>query len=163
MGLQRPTRPSQGPAKTSYRSVGACEAWKEMDEVDQRKGAWSTEEDRLLTRLIRLYGTRNWSIIAAGIKGRSGKSCRLRYVHANGDQPHYGKPASTPPGAPPASPVHHPQVRAIATIAGVCNCRFSVCAAIGPEGWRGPHMRRLVAKRRRQLTARRRHAGGTTS
>eukprot|EP00955_Chlamydomonas_euryale_P048466 353985-Chlamydomonas_euryale.AAC.4 len=36
------------------------------------------QEDRLLTKLIRLYGTRNWSIIAAGIKGRSGKSCRLR-------------------------------------------------------------------------------------
>ncbi len=28
--------------------------------------------------LISTHGTRNWSIIAAGVKGRSGKSCRLR-------------------------------------------------------------------------------------
>lgn len=49
------------------------------DDQDTKKGAWTPEEDRLLTKLIRLYGTRNWSLIAAGIKGRSGKSCRLRW------------------------------------------------------------------------------------
>lgn len=34
-------------------------------------------------KLIRLYGTRNWSIIAASVPGRSGKSCRLRCVRAS--------------------------------------------------------------------------------
>ncbi len=38
------------------------------------------QEDALLTKLIAMYGTKNWSIVAAGIKGRSGKSCRLRWV-----------------------------------------------------------------------------------
>ena len=28
-----------------------------------------------------VYGPRNWSKIAAGIKGRSGKSCRLRWCN----------------------------------------------------------------------------------
>ena len=36
------------------------------------------QEDALLTKLIKMYGTRNWSLIASGVKGRSGKSCRLR-------------------------------------------------------------------------------------
>jgi hypothetical protein len=36
------------------------------------------QEDDLLRHLIGEYGAKNWSIIANGIKGRSGKSCRLR-------------------------------------------------------------------------------------
>lgn len=38
------------------------------------------QEDELLTNLIAVYGPRNWSLIANGIPGRSGKSCRLRYA-----------------------------------------------------------------------------------
>jgi Myb-like DNA-binding domain len=34
-----------------------------------------------LRRLIREYGAKNWSVIASGIKGRSGKSCRLRWCN----------------------------------------------------------------------------------
>lgn len=48
---------------------------------DQTKGAWTPEEDDLLKRLIGAHGARNWSVIAAGIKGRSGKSCRLRWCN----------------------------------------------------------------------------------
>ena len=44
------------------------------------------QEDDLLRRLIGDYGAKNWSIIAAGIKGRSGKSCRLRCVGAEANQ-----------------------------------------------------------------------------
>lgn len=40
------------------------------------------QEDELLRQLIAEYGPKNWSIIANGIKGRSGKSCRLRWVRA---------------------------------------------------------------------------------
>lgn len=36
------------------------------------------QEDDLLRQLIGEYGPKNWSIIANGIRGRSGKSCRLR-------------------------------------------------------------------------------------
>ncbi|GMN40043.1 hypothetical protein TIFTF001_009273 [Ficus carica] len=45
------------------------------------KGPWSTEEDRILTRLVERYGPRNWSLISRYINGRSGKSCRLRWCN----------------------------------------------------------------------------------
>mmetsp|Transcript_23128 Transcript_23128/g.44183 ORF Transcript_23128/g.44183 Transcript_23128/m.44183 type:complete len:394 (+) Transcript_23128:171-1352(+) len=45
----------------------------------QVKGPWSLQEDELLTQLISRYGPRNWSSIAQYIRGRSGKSCRLRW------------------------------------------------------------------------------------
>ncbi|KAJ9186690.1 hypothetical protein P3X46_002235 [Hevea brasiliensis] len=45
------------------------------------KGAWCAEEDRILTRLVERHGPRNWSLISRYIKGRSGKSCRLRWCN----------------------------------------------------------------------------------
>lgn len=49
---------------------------------DERiKGPWSPEEDAVLSRLVDKFGARNWSLIARGIPGRSGKSCRLRWCN----------------------------------------------------------------------------------
>ncbi|XVE69332.1 hypothetical protein DITRI_Ditri09bG0144200 [Diplodiscus trichospermus] len=45
------------------------------------KGPWSPEEDAVLSRLVGKFGARNWSLIARGIPGRSGKSCRLRWCN----------------------------------------------------------------------------------
>ncbi|KAL5973515.1 hypothetical protein ACLOJK_030166 [Asimina triloba] len=45
------------------------------------KGPWSPEEDAILSRLVSKFGARNWSLIARGIAGRSGKSCRLRWCN----------------------------------------------------------------------------------
>ena len=39
------------------------------------------QEDSLLRQLITKHGARNWSVIAHGIRGRSGKSCRLRWCN----------------------------------------------------------------------------------
>lgn len=39
------------------------------------------QEDNLLRRLIKQHGPKNWSVIASGIVGRSGKSCRLRWCN----------------------------------------------------------------------------------
>eukprot|EP00878_Enallax_costatus_P024890 GHUV01026584.1.p2 GENE.GHUV01026584.1~~GHUV01026584.1.p2 ORF type:complete len:129 (-),score=7.63 GHUV01026584.1:314-700(-) len=44
-----------------------------------KKGAWTPEEDILLRRLVESHGPQKWSVIAEKIKGRSGKSCRLRW------------------------------------------------------------------------------------
>ncbi|CAI5948319.1 unnamed protein product [Closterium sp. NIES-64] len=54
-----------------------------MAEMDPEvvKGPWSPEEDDKLRELISKYGPRNWSLIAQGLKGRSGKSCRLRWCN----------------------------------------------------------------------------------
>ncbi|XP_002972038.2 transcription factor MYB1 [Selaginella moellendorffii] len=49
--------------------------------VDRIKGPWSPEEDAVLSRLVEKFGARNWSSIARGIPGRSGKSCRLRWCN----------------------------------------------------------------------------------
>lgn len=45
------------------------------------RGPWSPEEDAILTELVSKFGARNWSLIARGIPGRSGKSCRLRWCN----------------------------------------------------------------------------------
>ncbi|XP_022766218.1 transcription factor MYB1-like [Durio zibethinus] len=45
------------------------------------KGPWSPEEDAILIELVSKFGARNWSLIARGIVGRSGKSCRLRWCN----------------------------------------------------------------------------------
>lgn len=50
-------------------------------ERQKMKGAWSPEEDAILTKLVEEYGPRNWSLISTGIPGRSGKSCRLRWCN----------------------------------------------------------------------------------
>ncbi|GER29990.1 myb domain protein 73 [Striga asiatica] len=57
------------------RSAGNGEA------LERIKGPWSAEEDRILTRLVERHGARNWSLISRYIKGRSGKSCRLRWCN----------------------------------------------------------------------------------
>ncbi|KAK1427375.1 hypothetical protein QVD17_16058 [Tagetes erecta] len=51
------------------------------NKTDRIKGPWNAEEDRILTRLVDTYGPRNWSLISKYIKGRSGKSCRLRWCN----------------------------------------------------------------------------------
>ncbi|XP_057984288.1 transcription factor MYB1-like [Malania oleifera] len=48
---------------------------------DKVKGPWSPEEDAILSQLVSKFGARNWSLIARGIAGRSGKSCRLRWCN----------------------------------------------------------------------------------
>ncbi|CAI0443466.1 unnamed protein product [Linum tenue] len=45
------------------------------------KGPWSPEQDEVLGKLVSKFGARNWSLIARGIPGRSGKSCRLRWCN----------------------------------------------------------------------------------
>ncbi|KAF5468323.1 hypothetical protein F2P56_012482, partial [Juglans regia] len=54
---------------------------RDCNKPDRIKGPWSAEEDRVLTRLVERYGPRNWSLISRYIKGRSGKSCRLRWCN----------------------------------------------------------------------------------
>ncbi|KAK8552501.1 hypothetical protein V6N13_120898 [Hibiscus sabdariffa] len=51
------------------------------NQSEKIKGPWSAEEDRILTRFVQKHGPRNWSLISRYIKGRSGKSCRLRWCN----------------------------------------------------------------------------------
>ncbi|XP_039119390.1 LOW QUALITY PROTEIN: transcription factor MYB44-like [Dioscorea cayenensis subsp. rotundata] len=54
---------------------------KSEEEAARIKGSWSPEEDAALTRLVERHGARNWTTISAGVPGRSGKSCRLRWCN----------------------------------------------------------------------------------
>ncbi|KAL8526792.1 hypothetical protein ACS0TY_015854 [Phlomoides rotata] len=49
--------------------------------LERVKGPWSPDEDAMLSQLVSNFGARNWSLIARGIPGRSGKSCRLRWCN----------------------------------------------------------------------------------
>nr|WQQ41698.1 MYB10 protein [Camellia japonica] len=62
-------------------SSGGGQVGKKSSSWDRVKGPWSPEEDAILSRLVSDFGARNWSLIARGIAGRSGKSCRLRWCN----------------------------------------------------------------------------------
>ncbi|KAI3451547.1 hypothetical protein Pfo_008212 [Paulownia fortunei] len=47
----------------------------------RNKCNWTREEDDLLTTLVKRYGPGNWDYIADHIQGRTGKSCRLRWIN----------------------------------------------------------------------------------
>jgi hypothetical protein len=46
-----------------------------------KTGSWSPDEDELLAALVRQHGPRHWTLISAGVPGRTGKSCRLRWCN----------------------------------------------------------------------------------
>ncbi|GIL50029.1 hypothetical protein Vafri_6356 [Volvox africanus] len=48
---------------------------------DSTKGPWTPEEDEVLRGLVLTHGARNWTKLAECIPGRSGKSCRLRWLN----------------------------------------------------------------------------------
>uniref|UniRef100_A0A7N0RJ21 Uncharacterized protein n=1 Tax=Kalanchoe fedtschenkoi TaxID=63787 RepID=A0A7N0RJ21_KALFE len=52
-----------------------------MAESEAVRGSWSPQEDATLVKLVQQHGPRNWSMISAGIPGRTGKSCRLRWCN----------------------------------------------------------------------------------
>lgn len=58
-----------------------AEGDKEGKSGSKVRGPWSPEEDRVLCELVSKLGPRNWNLIALGIPGRSGKSCRLRWCN----------------------------------------------------------------------------------
>ncbi|KAI0507719.1 hypothetical protein KFK09_013847 [Dendrobium nobile] len=45
------------------------------------RGHWMPEEDEKLKELVTRHGPHNWKAIAEKLKGRSGKSCRLRWFN----------------------------------------------------------------------------------
>ncbi|CAN1130353.1 Transcription factor MYB52 [Linum perenne] len=45
------------------------------------RGHWRPAEDDKLRQLVHQYGPHNWNSIADKLKGRSGKSCRLRWFN----------------------------------------------------------------------------------
>ncbi|KAL2457473.1 myb domain protein 77 [Forsythia ovata] len=72
---------SSSDASSSESSLSGNKTLRNSDKSERIKGPWSAEEDKILTRMVERYGARNWSLISKYIKGRSGKSCRLRWCN----------------------------------------------------------------------------------
>lgn len=52
---------------------------REVSEGDLVKGPWTPEEDKIVVDMVNKHGARNWSQIAAALRGRVGKQCRERW------------------------------------------------------------------------------------
>ena len=72
---------SSSDSSASEPSFNGSKTPRSTDKSARIKGPWSAEEDRILTGLVERHGPRNWSLISRYIKGRSGKSCRLRWCN----------------------------------------------------------------------------------
>ncbi|KAJ6940010.1 transcription factor MYB73-like [Populus alba x Populus x berolinensis] len=72
---------SSSDSSASESSFNGSKTPRSTDKSARIKGPWSAEEDRILTGLVERHGPRNWSLISRYIKGRSGKSCRLRWCN----------------------------------------------------------------------------------
>ncbi|CAI9763665.1 unnamed protein product [Fraxinus pennsylvanica] len=68
-------------SSSSESSLSGSKTPRNFHKSERIKGPWSAEEDKILTRMVERYGARNWSLISKYIKGRSGKSCRLRWCN----------------------------------------------------------------------------------
>jgi hypothetical protein len=66
--------------------VQCLHRWQKVLKPGLIKGPWTPEEDAMVTRLVRVHGTKKWSFIARQLNGRLGKQCRERwYNHLNPD------------------------------------------------------------------------------
>jgi Myb-like DNA-binding domain len=45
------------------------------------KGPWTSDEDSIVTELVKTHGTKKWSHIARQLNGRLGKQCRGRWYN----------------------------------------------------------------------------------
>ncbi|CAL0327052.1 unnamed protein product [Lupinus luteus] len=79
--MEAMNRSSSNATSSSDSSSSESNHPRNPNKPERIKGPWSAEEDRILTQLVERYGPRNWSLISRYIKGRSGKSCRLRWCN----------------------------------------------------------------------------------
>jgi hypothetical protein len=80
----------------SWKKIAAClpgrtdvqclHRWQKVLKPGLIKGPWTSEEDALVVKLVKIHGNKKWSFIARQLKGRLGKQCRERwYNHLNPD------------------------------------------------------------------------------
>ncbi|KAL4581772.1 hypothetical protein LXL04_006300 [Taraxacum kok-saghyz] len=80
--------PSFAPSSILDKMTKSAEKPNGKDEVDGGsrrrfvvKGHWKPSEDVKLRELVALHGPKNWNMISEQLPGRTGKSCRLRWVN----------------------------------------------------------------------------------
>lgn len=60
---------------------GASEGERPGERTPAKYNPWTKEEDERLKQLVEEHGAKNWGKIAEELPGRTGKSCRLRWVN----------------------------------------------------------------------------------
>ena len=96
-------------AKFSNRNPRQCqERWSYYLSPDVNNGPWTPEEDELLLKKFKEFGSR-WVHIAQFFKGRTNTNCKNRYLAINrsiakGEKPIYFKPIILPKKPAPAEP-----------------------------------------------------------
>jgi myb proto-oncogene protein len=61
--------------------VQCLHRWQKVLRPGLVKGAWTNEEDALVTKLVGELGLKKWSLIASQLNGRLGKQCRERWFN----------------------------------------------------------------------------------
>jgi hypothetical protein len=65
----------------------SCSAREQLSDEEPARSAavhkvkWTDREDQMLIAYVEQHGTSNWSMVASGIPGRTGKQCRERWTH----------------------------------------------------------------------------------
>eukprot|EP00002_Diphylleia_rotans_P013995 TRINITY_DN2724_c0_g1_i6.p1 TRINITY_DN2724_c0_g1~~TRINITY_DN2724_c0_g1_i6.p1 ORF type:complete len:849 (-),score=201.70 TRINITY_DN2724_c0_g1_i6:278-2779(-) len=63
----------------THSTMDCHDRWQRVLNPSVVKGAWTKEEDELITQLVKKYGPKQWSLIASHLPGRAGKQCRERW------------------------------------------------------------------------------------
>lgn len=66
---------------TGRSDVQCLHRWQKVLRPGLIKGPWTPEEDATVVRLVRVHGTKKWSLIARQLNGRLGKQCRERWYN----------------------------------------------------------------------------------
>jgi len=61
--------------------VQCLHRWQKVLRPGLIKGPWTPEEDETVIRLVKVHGTKKWSLIARQLNGRLGKQCRERWYN----------------------------------------------------------------------------------
>lgn len=61
--------------------VQCLHRWQKVLRPGLIKGPWTPEEDATVVRLVKVHGTKKWSLIARQLNGRLGKQCRERWYN----------------------------------------------------------------------------------
>jgi hypothetical protein len=61
--------------------VQCLHRWQKVLRPGLIKGPWTPEEDATVIRLVKVHGTKKWSLIARKLNGRLGKQCRERWYN----------------------------------------------------------------------------------
>mgnify|MGYP005851987135 CR=1 FL=1 len=69
-------------SKLSGRSDVQClHRWQKVLRPGLIKGPWTPDEDETVVELVKIHGTKKWSLIARQLNGRLGKQCRERWYN----------------------------------------------------------------------------------